>query len=139
MRLHIAGAYWSYAEPRRLSCEGRPVDGLCILEPSREILVRRGLARERREETQLHELAHASNFSSAEHWVQVWSSGTARLLGMAGARTLREPGPRRGADVIRAVLCETLRIGRHDLDDDEQAQRWADEIARALIQLGWRA
>ena len=59
MRLHVAGHYWHYSEPRRIAWEGGEVDGLCIVAPRREIRVSRKLRGRRKAETQLHELAHA--------------------------------------------------------------------------------
>ena len=139
MRLHMAGSYWHYDEPRRLTCDGRAVDGLCVIDPRREILVRRGLTPERREETTLHEIAHALDWETGESWIQTWSSAAAVLLRLTGCRSRRDPGPRSGGEVMRATLQQTLRLARPALHpDSDWTLSVADEITRALLQLGWR-
>ena len=56
-----------------------------------------------------------------------------------GGRGAAAAGPRAGGAVKRATLQQTLRLARPDLDPDSN---WtlavADEITRALLQLGWR-
>jgi len=84
MRLHLAGSYWSYREPRRIRCDGRPVDGRCVIDPRREILAHRGLPRQRRQETTLHKIAHTLDWDSSESWIEVWADATNNLLTLAG-------------------------------------------------------
>ena len=61
------------------------------------------------------------------------------LLRLAGCRSGRDPGPRAGGAVMLATLQQTLRLARPDLDPDSNwTLAGADEITRALLQLGWR-
>ena len=138
MRLHLAGHYWSYSEPRRITWDGEAIDGICVQGPRREIRVVRRLPIAKKAEIQLHELCHASNFSASEQWVTTWSSGTTALMHLAGVGLARVRTAPDGKETIRKVLFHALRIGRHDLDDDRHLQAIADDLTRALLRLGWR-
>ena len=138
MRLHLAGHYWDYSEPRRIMWEGQPVDGLCVAEPKRQIKVCRKLRGKQRAETQLHELAHAACFSSSETWVTTFAASGAALCYLAGVGHVRRGGDRAaGAAVIRQVLFHCLQLARTDLDNAELLQDWADDLTRCLVRLGW--
>ena len=138
MRLHIGGHYWRYTEPRRIIWEGSPIDGICIQSPTREIRVLRRLKGRAKAETQLHELTHAVNFSSSEQWVTTFASAATGLIYRAGVGLTQQRETPSGAEVLREVLFQSLRIGRHDLDDDHHLQAVADDLTRALLRLGWR-
>ena len=139
MRLHVAGHYWHYSEPRRIAWEGGEVDGLCIVAPRREIRVCRKLRGRRKAETQLHELAHAANFSSSENWVTNFAAAACDLCYLAGAGLCRDGDMVAGAAIIRQVLFHSLRLARGDIEDDELVQDWADELTRAVGRLRWAA
>ena len=139
MRLHVAGHYWKYSEPRRVTWEWQPVEGLCIVEPRREIRVCRRLRGRRKAETQLHELAHAANFSSSELFVTNFASAGCALAYLAGAGLVKDGDRAAGAKIIRQVLFHALQLSRSDLDDEQLLQDWADALTRALGRLGWAA
>ena len=138
MRLHIGGHYWKYSAPRRISWDGEEIEGLCIEAPCREIRVIRRIKGQRKAEVQLHELCHAAHFSAHEVWVTTFAGSATALCYLAGCGLAKHREQPSGADIIRRVLFNALRISRTDLDNDQLLQDWADDLTRALGRLGSR-